>query len=73
MSSLGWWQMSRWRVEESQYSFLVMCERTKPHIRICYGDGPQNIPLFGTKDQARDDAHCIAEALNQRDHHGHRK
>jgi len=57
----------RWRVVENKYSFTVECDRPRPHITIVYGDGPMNIPNYGTKDQARADAETIAKALNARD------
>lgn len=60
-------QKTRWRVAELKTHFAIECERPCYHIEIHYGDHAHNIPNFGTKDQARADAECIAAALNARD------
>jgi hypothetical protein len=57
----------RWRVVEKQFCFQIFCEREKTHIEIHWGDTNYNIPLFGTKDEARLDARTMCAALNARD------
>jgi hypothetical protein len=57
----------RWRVVENKYSFTIECGRARPHITIVYGDTEANIPIYGTKDQAKADAQAMTDALNRRD------
>ena len=60
-------RVMRWRVVDKETHFIVMCERPKAHISISYGDNSANIPIYGTRNEARLDAELICLALNRRD------
>ena len=60
-------KMPRWRVIEHVHAFLIFCERDRSHICITFGSDKYNIPLYGTREQAKVDADTICAALNLRD------